>query len=289
MAHARSVLLLGVALAVPVHSASAQGGALWRTIEVSRQLRDTLPQRIRVQYGAGRLDVRGTADPLLYSMRLRYDETRSTPLHRYDVEQRSAVLGLVRLAQGARPTSGGDSREPGELLLTLPNRVPLDLDLELGGTQSTLELGGLALRNVRIASGATDATLLFTRANRVRMQELEIDVGAADFSAFNLANSNAEQIRMRGGVGVVDLEFGGAWTHDMSVTAHLAVGKLRVRIPRDVGVRLEVRRLAAGFEHEGFVKRDDAWYSDNYERSAHKLHLDAETFFGQIEIQRTTR
>jgi hypothetical protein len=289
MARARGALSLAVALTLPIESVAAQSGPLWRTIEVSRQLRDTLPQRIRVQYDAGRLDVRGTTDPLLYSMRLRYDESRAAPLHRYDLEQRSVVLGVEPLARSARPSSGGDRREPGELLLTLPNRLPLDLDLELGGTQSTLELGGLTLRSVRIECGATDATLLFTRSNRVRMRDLEIDVGAADFSAFNLANSNAEHVRMRGGVGVVDLEFGGAWTHDMSVSAQLAVGKLRVRIPTEVGVRLTVSRVAAGFEHEGFVKRDDAWYSDNYERAAHKLHLDAETYFGKIEIQRTSR
>ena len=289
MSRARGALSLAVALALPTDPAAAQGGPLWRTVEVSRQLRDTLPQRIRVQYGAGRLDVRGTADPLLYSMRLRYDESRATPLHRYDLEQRSAVLGVEPLAPGARPTSGGDRREPGELLLTLPNRVPLDLDLELGGTQSTLELGGLALRTVRIECGATDATLRFTQANRVRMHQLEIGVGAADFTATGLANSNAEQIRLRGGVGVVDLDFGGAWTHDMSVSAQLAVGKLRIRIPTDVGVRLTVSRVAAGFEHEGLVKRDDAWYSANYERAAHKLHVDAETFVGKIEVQRTLR
>jgi hypothetical protein len=289
MARARGALSLAVALALPIESVTAQGGPLWRTVEVSRQLRDTLPQRIRVQYGAGRLDVRGTDDPLLYSMRLRYDQSRVTPVHRYDAEQRSAVLGVETLARSARPASGGDRREPGELLLTLPNRVPLDLDLELGGTQSTLELGGLALRTVRIECGATDATLLFSQANRVRMHQLEIDVGAADFAATNLANSNAEKIRLRGGVGAVDLDFGGAWTHDMSVTAQLAVGTLRVRIPSDVGVRLAVSRVAAGFDHEGFTKRDDAWYSDNYDRAVHKLRLDAGTYIGKIEVRRGSR
>ena len=289
MGRASGALSLAVALALPIESVAAQSGPLWRTIEVSRQLRDTLPQRIRVQYGAGRLDVRGTADPLLYSMRLRYDESRAAPLHRYDAEQRSATLGVEPLARGARTSAGGDRREPGELVLTLPNRVPLDLDLELGGTQSTLELGGLALRTVRIECGATDATLLFSRINRVRMHQLEIDVGAADLSATNLANSNAEHVRVRGGVGVVDLDFGGEWSHDMNVSAELAVGKLRLRVPRDVGVRLTVSRIAAGFEHDGFTKRDDAWYSDNYERATHKLHLAAETYVGQIEIQRQTR
>jgi hypothetical protein len=50
-----------------------------------------------------------------------------------------------------------------------------------------------------------------------------------------------------------------------------------------------VQRVAAGFTHDGFVKRDDAWYSDNWERAPHKLRLRAETYFGKIEIQRGTR
>jgi hypothetical protein len=282
-------LLLAAALLLPARAASAQSGPLWRTVDVSRQLRDTMPQRIRVQYGAGKVDVRGSSDPLLYAMHLRYDEARAVPLHRFDAEQRSTLLGLESLGRGLRPSSGDDRDETGELKLTLPDRVPLELDLELGGTQSTLELGGLALRSLRLECGATDATLAFSTPNRVRMRDLEIDVGAADFAAVNLANANADQIRLRGGVGVVDLEFGGVWTHDLAVTTRLVVGKLVLRIPTDVGVRLEVQRLAAGFEHDGFVKRGDAWYSDNYDSATHKLRLRAETVFGKIEVQRRGR
>jgi hypothetical protein len=287
--HAAPLLAIAAALALPAGAAQAQNGARWRTIDFSRQLRDTLPQRIRVQYGAGKLEVRGTNDPLLYAMHLRYDESRAAPLHQYDAEQRSTVLGVESIGRGLRTASGDDRDEVGELKLLVPARVPLELDLELGGTQSVLELGGLALRSLRLECGATDASLLFSTPNHARMRDIEIDVGAADFTAVNLGNANAEQIRLRGGVGVVDLDFGGAWTQDMTVSTRLAVGKLKLRIPSDVGVRLEVQRVAAGFEHQGFVKRDDAWYSDNYERAPRKLRLRAETFFGKIEIERVTR
>ena len=74
----------------------------WRTVDISRQLRDTQPQRVRVQYGAGRVDVRGTSDPFLYAMHLRYDENRSVPLHRYDADQRTAALGLESRGGGLR-------------------------------------------------------------------------------------------------------------------------------------------------------------------------------------------
>lgn len=263
----------------------AQSAPLWRNVDISRQLRDTLPQRIRVQYGAGRVDVRGTSDPTLYSMHLRYDEARSTPLHRHDADQHTTALGLE--SRGGRlQASGGES---GELRLLLPRTVPLDLDMEFGGTQATLDLGEMSLQSVRLECGAADAMLLFSRPNRVRMRDLEVNVGAADFTGRLLANANADQIRVRGGLGSVDLDFNGTWTHDVNVVTRLAVGKLTLHVPADVGLRVEIQRVAAGFDHVGLVKRDDAWYSTNYDSAPYKLKVHAETFFGGIEVQRSAR
>lgn len=282
-----TALTLGLATTVLAPAAGAQDATLWRSVDLSRQLRDSMPQRIRVQYGAGRVDVRGSAEPVLYALHLRYDESRAAPLHQYDAEQRSAVLGLESHGRGLRGAERGD--RGGELRLGLARSVPLDLDMEFGGTAATMELGGLTLQSLRLECGATDATLSFATANRVRMRDMEINVGAADFTAVHLANANADQLRLRGGVGSVDLDFSGAWTRDLSVSTRLAIGTLTLRVPPDVGVRLELQRVAAGFEHDGLVKRDDAWYSENWDRAPHKLRIQAETYFGKIDLQRGTR
>lgn len=273
-------------LALTLPAAARAQDARWRNVDISRQLRDTSAQRIRVQYAAGRVDVRGTSDPLLYAMHLRYDERRAVPLHRHDAAQRMTTLGVESLGKGASRSSGS---EPGELRLTLPRAIPLDLDLEFGGTQSVLDFGDMSLQSLRLESAATDATLLFSRPNRLRMRELEINVGAADFAARQLGNANADQIRIRGGVGGVDLDFSGAWTHDVTVTTRLVLGKLTLHIPSDVGLKVDLHRVAAGFEHTGLVKRDDGWYSPNFESAPYKLRLRAETLFGQLEIQHATR
>jgi hypothetical protein len=268
--------------------AAAQRGSNWRSVDMARQLHDTLPQRIRVQYVAGTVDIRGTADPLLYSMHLRYDETRMVPLHRYDAEQRSALLGLESRGSGVHASSD-DNDDGGELRLALPQRIPLDLELDLGGTQSRMDLGDLALLSLRLDCGATDATLQFSAPNRTHMRDLDIGVGAADFTATRLANANADQIRVRGGIGVVDLDFGGTWTRDLAVSTRLVVGKLVLRVPPDVGIRVDVQRVATSFEHPGLEKREDGWYSDNWDRAPHKLRVHAETLFGKIDVQRASR
>jgi hypothetical protein len=284
----RSRALAVIALCTPLLAVQGQGDAQWRSLDVSRQLRDSAAQRIKVQYGAGRVDVRGTDAALLYGMHLRYDEQRAAPLHRYDVEQRSAVLGLEPRSVNSRVSSGTGS-ESGELRLVLPRVIPLDLDLEFGGTEAMLELGGLALQSVRLECGATDATLGFTVPNRSHMRELNVDLGAASFTALHLGNANADQIRVRGGMGSIDLDFSGTWQRDMTVLTRVAIGKTTLRVPEDVGVRLEIQRVAAGFDHEGMVKRADAWYSRNWETSRRKLRIRAETVFGALELERSTR
>ena len=70
--------LLPLLLAAYASVAQAQ---TWRTLDVSRQLRDTTEHRIKVRYGAGTFSLRPTTDPVLFSMQLRYDEERSRPLH----------------------------------------------------------------------------------------------------------------------------------------------------------------------------------------------------------------
>lgn len=279
---------LVVAMCVPLVGAAAQGDPQWRSLDVSRQLRDSVPQRIKVQYGAGRVDVRGTDAALLYGMHLRYDELRAAPLHRYDPEQHSTVLGLEPRTVNAR-VSSGPRTESGELRLLVPRAVPLDLDLEFGGAEAMLELGGLSLQSLRLECGATDATLGFTTPNRTHMRELDVDVGAASFTALHLGNANADQIRVRGGMGAIDLDFSGSWQRDLTVLTRVGIGKTTLRVPDDVGVRLEIQRVAAGFDHEGMVKRDDAWYSRNWDTAPRKLRIRAETVFGALELQRSTR
>lgn len=263
----------------------AQSEPLWRTVDISRQLRDTASQRIRVHYGAGKVDVRGAADPLLYSMHLRYDERRARPLHHHDAAQRVTTLGLEPRDASIRSSGRRDSPE---LRLTLPRTLALDLDLQFGGTQSVLDLGGMSVQSLRLECGAADASLLFSRPNRLMMRDLDVQVGAADFSAGQLANANAEQIRVSGGVGSVNLDFGGTWTRDLTVTSRLMLGKLTLQIPANVGVRVELHRIVAGFDHTGLIKRDDAWYSANFETAQFKLRVKAETLFGQIEIQHSS-
>jgi Cell wall-active antibiotics response 4TMS YvqF len=275
--------LCAVALSAsaPWHWASAQS---WRTVESSRQLRDSAEHRVHVQYGAGRIEVAVTNAPVLYTMTLRYDESSSSPLHSYDAESRLLTLGVD--GQTEHFARNMDEKSKGEMRLSLSRAVPLDLDLALGATKAQLDLGGLNLLALRLQSGASETLVDFSVPNQGRMRSLDVDVGAASFEARNLANANVAAVRVHGGVGSVELDLGGQWTQDMSVEVSLTLGKLAIHVPRDVGVRVEVQKFLASFDQQGLEKRGDAYYSDNWDRAKFHLRVRAETTFGGIEVDR---
>jgi len=118
------------------------------------------------------------------------------------------------------------------------------------------------------------------------MHSIDVDVGAASFEARNLANANTSSIRVHGGVGSVELDFGGQWSQDVAANVDLSLGKLTLHVPRDVGVRVEIEKFFAAFDQQGLQKRGDAYYTDNWDQAKYHLRLRAETTFGGIEFDR---
>jgi hypothetical protein len=262
---------------------SAAQSQTWRSLDVSRQLHDSSEHRVRVRYAAGKFSMSPTSEPVLFTMQLRYDEERTRPLHRYDAESRSATLGIEGDNISWSPRRGGNV---GEMRLGLSNCVPFDLELELGATEARVDAGGLALNSLRVETGAADAVLDFSAPNRTKMRRLDIQLGAASFVVTNLGNANVSTIRVEGGVGSIDLDFGGAIQQDVSVEANVALGRLALRLPRDAGIRVEVQKLLASFDHPGLYKRGDAYYSDNWDSAKVRIRVRAQTVFGAIEINR---
>ena len=277
----------GLILLCATSVTAAAQAPVWRSLDVSRQLHDTSEHRIRVQYAAGRFSLRPTTEPVLFTMQLRYDEERMRPVHEYDSVTRRVTLGVEGDANRWKSVRG--SGETSEMRLALSTAVPLDLELRLGATEARVDAGGLSLNRLRVETGAADAVLDFSAPNKSRLRRLDVQLGAAGFVITNLGNAKVEYISVEGGVGSVDLDFGGAITEDVTVDANVALGKFSLHLPNDVGVRVEVKRLLASFDHPGLTRRGNAYYSSNWDDARIKMRVRAETVFGAIEIDRGRR
>ena len=282
-AAARAAIVAAAAMA----AALPLGAQRWRTVDVSRQVRDTTPHEVRIRYGAGALEVRPTDDPVLFAMHLRYDEDAVTPVHRYDAGDRTVTLGLGDASVRIGRSVGRESH--GELQVALSRSVPLSLDIELGAAEARLDLGGLALTAVRLETGASDSHVRFDRRNPVRMRRFDVHAGAANLTLDGLSSANAEALRVKGGVGNVEVNFDGPLPGDIDVDVEITLGRVALRVPRDAGVRVELSRFLAGFDHFGLVKRGDAWYSENWDRATRRIDMQVRTVFGSVEIRRDER
>ena len=277
----RAPAVLAAVLGATALAAAPLGAQTWRTLDVSRQLRDSALLQVKVQYGAGRLNLHAAGGRVLYDMRLRYDAERTEPLHAFSQSPRSLRLG-VRKQNVKVP---GD-RNPAEMRLDLADAVPMELSLELGAVEADLDLSRLRLHRLDVQTGASEATLRFDSPNPEPMTSMRLEVGAASIKAVRIANANSGDIVVDAGVGNVELDFGGEWTQDIALDVEVALGSVRLNVPSDVGVRVEMQKVLGSFEHDGLVKRDGAFYSENWETARHKLRVRAETTLGKFELNR---
>ncbi len=263
---------------------SCVGAQAWRSVDVSRQLQDSTAVAVKVQYGAGRLTLRGAEAPFLYRMELRYDEERGKSVSTWDAANRTLTVGV----DGANMRwSGYKKSEGGTMSLALSRTVPMDLSLDLGATESTLDLSGLRLKTLVIRSGASETKVRFDAASNTPMDRIEVDAGAAAFHATGLANSGVAKLIVTGGVGFVDLDFGGVWKRDIELVLTLAVGGGELTVPSDVGVRLSGQKTLGSYDLEGMRQvGNGVWETSGFSEAKRKLNVQANTTMGSLKIVR---
>jgi hypothetical protein len=280
----RSVARIKAAALAALLWASVFAGALdaqtWRTSTFARQVWSTEPLDVRVEYGMGRLTVRPAASPTLYRLDVRYDEERFTPLSTFDEASRTLRLG-VRSRQG----SSRAGRDGGSATLELTRAVPLDLKLDFGAGVADLELGGIRLQNLEISTGASETTVRFSEPNPVRADRVRVSAGAASLELIGLGNARAERVVFEGGVGSTVLDFGGQWTGSTAASVKMGMGSVTLRVPRDVGMRVNRTAVLTRFTAEGLTERDGTFFTPNWETAARKLAVDIEAAIGSVKIE----
>jgi hypothetical protein len=252
----------------------------WRTSTFARQVWSTEPMDVRVEYGMGRLTVRPAASPTLYRFEVRYDEERFAPVSTFDEAGRTLRLGVRSREGSSRP-----GREGGTATLELTRAVPLDLKLDFGAGVANLDLGGISLKNLEVSTGASETTLRFSEPNPIRAERLRVSAGAASLEVLGLGNARAERVVFEGGVGSTLLDFAGNWTGNTSASVKMGMGSVTLRVPRDVGMRVNRSAVLTRFTADGLTERDGTFFTPNWETAARKLAVDIEAAFGTVKIE----
>ncbi|HEX8907138.1 MAG TPA: hypothetical protein VF771_19965, partial [Longimicrobiaceae bacterium] len=277
---ALAALALGAVLAGCGHEADASPRRhRMRETTSARQLAGEKELAVRVQYGAGRLQVQPATGDLLYRMDLRYDEEAFRPVAEYDRDAGRLKLGVEGREHGG---SGRHGAEGEHASIALAPSVPLDLTLQFGAGEATVELGGMSLRELTLETGASSTAVSFSRPNRIEAERVEVRAGAAELRVTGLGNTRARRFEFQGGMGQATLDFGGGWNHNASAHVQMGVGSVRLRLPRSLGVRITRSAFLSSFDPSEMVKRGNAWYSRGYEAAQYRLDIEVDAAVGSV-------
>jgi hypothetical protein len=218
---------------------------------------------------------------------MRYDADRAEPVASFDTAARVLSLGLH--LRGMHVGNIDDEHDAGSMQAELSAAVPMDLSLELGAVDANLQLGGLRLTDLSLRSGAADVTASFDQPNRETLRTMTLQVGAAQVKLLDAANSGVSRIVADVGAGSLSIDFGGGLTHDVDLTATLALGGLELNVAPGDGVFVDDHTLLGGFKKDGFTKGADGWYSDNYDKATRHVRVHLHAFMGGMTLTRVPK
>jgi hypothetical protein len=253
----------------------------WATAQYSRQIGTTEEAAVTIQYSAGHLMLSGMDSNQLYAMRLRYNAESHEPVHQFGSGR--VVLGIEGTGRASFLRSGSND---GEMALTLSDRIPIALSLDLGAVRATLDLGGLRLTRLDLNAGASEGELRVSSPNPMQLDRATLRTGAASFRAREMGNLNAAEISLEAGVGDFLLDLTGLRRPETTVDVKMGLGSLEVRVPRQVGIRLSRRSFLASLNAPGLERRGDDLYSSNWDQAPIRVLLSVEAALGSITITR---
>lgn len=184
-------------------------------------------------------------------------------------------------------------RERNAWRLSFDRRTPLDLQFELGMADADLDFSGFSVERLRIRAGMASGRLRFDRRNRIEMQRLDIEAGAARFAAERLGNARFHELHFRGGAGSFELDFSGARL-PAGARANIDVGvsHLRLRLPahRPIVLTLPESRLARVSVPDGYIRQGNGvWHSPAVRDPRDALHIHIRAGLGRVVAESVPR
>lgn len=203
---------------------------------------------VKLEFGAGELNIDPGDSDYLVSGTATYNVEEFEP-------EITATEGRVKISQQVDdinliPVLGDDLENRWDLAL---GSFPMELDIAAGGYQGEFNLGGIPLRELRIAEGAAKTDVSFSEPNPVEMDTLRYDTGASQATLTGLANANFREMDFRSGAGDYRLDFSGELQQDADVSIKSGLSRIVIIVPEGTPATV---RFEGGLVN---VDRSDSW------------------------------
>jgi hypothetical protein len=236
---------------------------------------------VEVKYDVGRLEILPVTDDNLFSLDLQYDRRLYDPRFNFSAGDRASMDFDMNGRQGFNP----GRRQDNELTLRLTDKVPVDLNLSAGVSESRLEMTGMKIRRMRLRGGVGKTEVTFDKPSGQVMNSLDVESGVGEIIIHGLGNTQAEQVEFTGGVGHAELDFTGELGASRTdARIKVGVGAIRLTIPRDADVEIEAEGSFLSNISAPSFDRNGRNYTHHGDGGA-KIHIRVESGVGSVEVE----
>ena len=228
-----SIIACGFHVTVPINTVTP-GPLVTDPINVPLPTDTAHTVALSLAFGAGTLKIHPGSNNALVSGTATYNIADFKPALTVDGS-------IVRIEQGNWHLTGipdlSNIKNTWDLSL---GEQPLDLSIEAGAYHAEYQFGGLALANLTVKDGVSDAKMNFASPNLTEMSLLSYETGASNVSLTGLGNANFASLLFHSGAGNFTLDFTGGIKRDGSVNIATGVSNTTLVIPSSIPVQLTV-------------------------------------------------
>jgi hypothetical protein len=171
----------------------------------------------------------------------------------------------------------GDHRN--RVTIHVPRNLPLRLEGLVRMGESDLELGGLALRSVRLAAEMGDHRISFSEPTPQPIESFEVRGSMGAVHVAGLGNASPQTISVRHHMGELGLGLEGPWRNDCAVHARWRMGQMTIDVDDSVHVEVGPSLVLLGAKDVRVSPREDL------AADAPTLQLDLGGAMGEVVVR----
>jgi hypothetical protein len=159
---------------------------------------------------------------------------------------------------------------------------PINLEIKAGAYVGEIDLGGLAIENLKVFGGASDVYLTFSEPNLTEMNTFYYSTAASNVELTNLANSNFTFMDFDAGAGNFTLDFSGDLQYDASIKITSALSNVTIIVPRGIPASITIEEGLSSISDFGDWRGSGNHY--NQEGSGPSLTFQIELGAGSLTL-----
>ena len=204
-----------------------------------------------------------------------------TESHSVELGDAKAIDVSIDFGAGDLTVSGGASK----LLEADFNYNVAELKPVLTFTDGTLLVEQPGVHGLPIPQGITDFRNEWSlHLNNDVPLNLKVNMGAGN-SDLQLAGLSLTGLDVTLGAGTSNVDLSGNWARDLDVTFDAGAADLNVRLPKDVGVRVEVETGPSAVESHGLTQDGNIYTNAAYGESKVTLQINIKAGIGRINLE----